>query len=112
MADLSQLSDDEIMRLYQGGAAAPAVAPSAPPNAPPPLDLSSLSDADLLSHYAAAPAPQMEGVAREAALPASAATKGTLLSLSLPGEALRSGINLYSKYVGAPVQQLLTGNHN
>lgn len=49
MSDLSALSDDELLRLYNGGGAPAAPAPAAP-------DLSKMSDADLLKLYGAAPA--------------------------------------------------------
>jgi hypothetical protein len=77
MADLSNLSDDELMTLYNQSAAAPAVAPAAPsvPAAtspgpyrganlgplqgkPPATDLSKMSDDELQAAYAASTAPK------------------------------------------------------
>jgi hypothetical protein len=66
VTDLSKLSDDDLMALYQK--------PAAP-------DLSQMSDADLMKAYGAAPQPQtgmMEDAAKSTASGLASATAGTL----------------------------------
>src|SRR5260221_13896246 len=104
-ADLSQLSDADLQALMGGQpSAAPAAGVNPPmvggPSTPSPLQ--SMSDEEFMQHYANS-APQMTGIAREVALPASNVAKGALASIGMPGTLAQVLINGYSKYIGAPV---------
>jgi hypothetical protein len=119
-ADLSQLSDADLLAAHAGVSAAPPVGVSPPlVGASPDLagsaamgsPLQSMSDDELMQHYANS-TPQIEGVAREVALPASGVAKGALAAIGLPGSAVKGAINLYSNFIGAPLQNLLTGKQD
>jgi hypothetical protein len=119
-ADLSQLSDADLLAAHAGVSAAPPVGVSPPlvgaspdlaGGAAPVSPLQGLSDDELMRHYANS-TPQMEGVAREVALPASGVAKGALAAIGLPGSAVKGAINLYSNFFGAPLQNLITGKQD
>lgn len=113
MTDLSSLSDDDLTKMLAAAqgttpgvatptmAAAPAIAPSAA--------LAGMSDDDLRAAITAQ-TPQMQGMAREAALPASAAAKGVLGSLGMGGMIEQAVEKPFYNYVTSPALKLITGN--
>lgn len=70
--------------------------------------LAGMSADDLQKAYSALPPKQMEGLAREVALPASSAAAGITTALGTPGDMLRGAIHGYSKYIGAPLSSFVS----
>lgn len=66
----------------------------------------------------APPAPQITGIGREIALPASAVAKGILQTIGLPGDVLRAGVHTYTAatkaamdWLGIPGGNVLSGSN-
>jgi hypothetical protein len=108
-ADLSQLSDADLQALMGGQ---PSAAPPAGVNPPmvggpsTPSPLQSMSDDEFMQHYANS-APQMSGVAREVALPASNLAKGALAAAGMVGDAHGYLSDLTNRYLVAPAAHAL-----
>lgn len=109
-ADLSQLSDADLLAGHAMASGAPPAGLN-PPTAGASPDLArggaplspfaGMSDDELMQHYANS-TPQMEGVAREVALPASGIAKGALGTVGMPGTLVQGLVHGYSQLIGQP----------
>lgn len=112
MADLTNVSDDQLEQMIQQAQAHPlatSVAASNPTLQSGPSDLSHMSDDELEALIGKSQGPkQITGALREPAIAASEGWKGVLTALSMPGTLM----NTYSRYIGKPLADKVLGGDN